>query len=438
MGCRYSGGRLDPFRGYGAALSAGLPHAVRVLDAFHVVRLGFAAVDDVRRRVQQHTCGHRGRRDDPLYGIRRVLRRGAEHLTTTAGRLLAGIEAGDHDGQVTAAWVAAQELRAIYRCRDRDQASARLYDWTVTCIDSHVPELPRLARTLTTWRAEFLAYFSTGRISNGPTEAVNLLIKKILRVAHGFRNFHNYRLRLLLHCGITSQHHTPTPLRGRLPLHFGRLTGKAYTKGERVLRFDAIAHNTAELRCGKMIDKFAEIVTRLAGIAERFATALDCVDTGFIRDAILDGLPTGVRLGATRIGVSTSTNPGCATRCAPPGRWRRRPTGSPPPSSPPRGTPAPGTITSATASARRPTACANCGANGSTNPAEPAATTSHPWRTIAALLTLRDQLIAPILAAVRSPAWDTNPRTGHASTATTNESASICKRSSTISPSKPS
>ena len=48
---------LDPFRGYGAALSAGLPNAMRVLDAFHVVRLGFAAVDDVRRRVQQQTCG---------------------------------------------------------------------------------------------------------------------------------------------------------------------------------------------------------------------------------------------------------------------------------------------------------------------------------------------------------------------------------------------
>ena len=56
-------------------------------------------------------------------------------------------------------------------------------------------------------------------------------------------------------------------------------------------------------------------------------------------------------------------------------------------------------------------------------------------RTIAALLTLRDQVIAPILAAVRSPAWDANPRTGPASTVTTNESASICKRSSTISPS---
>jgi transposase len=209
---------LDPFRGYGAALSAGLPHAVRVLDAFHVVRLGFAAVDDVRRRVQHDTYRHRGRRGDPLYGIRRVLRRGADTLTEHAwARLLAGIEAGDHNGQVAAAWVAAQELRAIYHCRDRGQAAARLYDWTVFCIDSGVAEVARLARTITTWREEFLAYFTAGRISNGPTEAVNLLIKKILRVGHGFRNFDNYRLRLLLHCGITWHHQTPTPLRGRLP-----------------------------------------------------------------------------------------------------------------------------------------------------------------------------------------------------------------------------
>src|SRR6478672_7796624 len=51
-----------------------------------------------------------------------------------------------------------------------------------------------------------------------------------------------------------------------------------------------------------MIEKFPEIVTRLAGIADRFATALDCVDTGFIGDGILDELPTGTQLGATRIG----------------------------------------------------------------------------------------------------------------------------------------
>ena len=57
-------------------------------------------------------------------------------------------------------------------------------------------------------------------------------------------------------------------------------------------------------------------------------------------------------------------------------------------------------------------------------------------RTIAALLTLRDQVIAPILAAVRSPRMRRKPAHWTASTVTTNESASTCKPYSPISPSK--
>jgi len=210
---------LDPFRGYATALTTSLPGAVRVLDAFHVTRLGFAVVDDVRRRVQQETLGHRGRRDDPLYRIRRVLRRGAEHLTERAWeRLLAGLDAGDDHEQIGKAWIAAQDLRLIYqKATDRDTAQRRLHRWFELCADSNLPELHRLARTIDAWREEFLAYFSTGGISNGPTEAMNLLIKKIKRVGHGFRNFDNYRLRLLLHCGVDWQTPQPTPLRGRLP-----------------------------------------------------------------------------------------------------------------------------------------------------------------------------------------------------------------------------
>jgi transposase len=64
-----------------------------------------------------------------------------------------------------------------------------------------VEELTRLARTVGPWQAEILAWHATDGRSNGPTEAVNLLIKKVKRVGHGFRNFANDRLRLLLHCG---------------------------------------------------------------------------------------------------------------------------------------------------------------------------------------------------------------------------------------------
>ena len=87
---------LDPFRGYATALATALPDAVRVLDAFHVVKLGNDVVDQVRRRVQQETLGHRGYKDDPLYRLRRLLRRGAETLSTKArARLDAALQAGD-------------------------------------------------------------------------------------------------------------------------------------------------------------------------------------------------------------------------------------------------------------------------------------------------------------------------------------------------------
>ena len=65
---------IDAFAGYAAAIRTTLPGAVLVVDHFHAIRLASEAVNDVRRRVQQATTGHRGRKGDPLYGIRRLLR----------------------------------------------------------------------------------------------------------------------------------------------------------------------------------------------------------------------------------------------------------------------------------------------------------------------------------------------------------------------------
>lgn len=60
---------LDPFRGYATALAEKLPAATRVLDPFHVAKLGLDALDDVRRRVQQHTLGRRGHAGDPSTAV---------------------------------------------------------------------------------------------------------------------------------------------------------------------------------------------------------------------------------------------------------------------------------------------------------------------------------------------------------------------------------
>jgi hypothetical protein len=85
-------------------------------------------------------------------------------------------------------------------------------------------------------------------------------------------------------------------------VHFGLLTLKGYTKGERVLRFEAIVHNTKTLKTGRALEKFPAIVTRLAGMAGRFCTMLDCIDTGFIPDGTLDELPLPSQIGAVRTG----------------------------------------------------------------------------------------------------------------------------------------
>jgi hypothetical protein len=85
-------------------------------------------------------------------------------------------------------------------------------------------------------------------------------------------------------------------------LHCAGLTLKIYTKGERVLRIEAIAHNTRELGCGRGLDKFPEIVSRLKAVLERFADALSCIDPCFIADQTLERLPTPSRVGKVMVG----------------------------------------------------------------------------------------------------------------------------------------
>ncbi|QQE49265.1 ISL3 family transposase [Micrococcus luteus] len=160
---------LDPFHGYANAIRDELPEAITVLDAFHVVKLGGQVVDEVRRRVQQDTLGHRGRAGDPHH-------------------------------EVTLAWHCYQKLRAVYHARP--EQGRRLVAEILGAFPScPIPEVARLGRTLQRWRSAILAYFDTAGASNGPTEAVNGVIETMRRVARGFRNFDNYRLRALLAAG---------------------------------------------------------------------------------------------------------------------------------------------------------------------------------------------------------------------------------------------
>ena len=85
-------------------------------------------------------------------------------------------------------------------------------------------------------------------------------------------------------------------------LHCGKLTLKIYTKGERVLRIEVVVHNTEELRCGRSLEKFPEIVVQAKSILERFMDALSCIDQCFIADRMLEQLPAPSQVGKTKVG----------------------------------------------------------------------------------------------------------------------------------------
>src|SRR6202521_2028734 len=85
-------------------------------------------------------------------------------------------------------------------------------------------------------------------------------------------------------------------------LHCGKLALKIYSKGERVLRIEAVAHNIRGPHCGRLLDNFPAIVRRLRGMLERFMEALSCIDQCFIGDEMLERFPLPSRVGKSMVG----------------------------------------------------------------------------------------------------------------------------------------
>jgi len=123
-----------------------LPDAVQVADPFHVMMVATGALDEVRRRVQHETTGHRGRAGDPLYQIRRPLTMASERLDDDQlTRLQCHLAAGDPHGEVRNA---REVVRSIYT----DTQPNPLTFVTELADDlqdkSCPPEINRLGRTL--------------------------------------------------------------------------------------------------------------------------------------------------------------------------------------------------------------------------------------------------------------------------------------------------
>ena len=114
----------------------------------------------MRRRVQQDTTGHRGRKGDPLYQIRLLLRASRRRLTPRQKeRLREAFVADEAHISVEVAYLLTQQVREVFRQDTPAQGrhlAARLIQRLPAC---PIPEIARLGRTLRKWKDALDAYF---------------------------------------------------------------------------------------------------------------------------------------------------------------------------------------------------------------------------------------------------------------------------------------
>lgn len=195
---------IDMCAVFRAAVRRALPHARVVVDCFHIVQLANRKLAELRRRCTWALRGRRGRRGDPEWEVRGLLRRNAEDLTGEQRDTLISTlcDVGTYGRWTLAGWQAKEKLRALLRLTfkhahvtpDRAVISNARYEFTRHCIDSRQPELISLAQTVDEWWDGIEAYILTG-ITNAASEGNNRLIKLEARNAFGFRNPTNQRLR---------------------------------------------------------------------------------------------------------------------------------------------------------------------------------------------------------------------------------------------------
>ena len=95
------------------------------------------------------------------------------------------------------------------------------------------------------------------------------------------------------------------------------MTLKVYSKGESVLRIEAVVHNAKELCCGLLLGNFPRMVELLRGMLQRFLNTLHWLHVCFLADDTLEELGSASRVAKTNVGGVDFNRPRMRCWCRP-------------------------------------------------------------------------------------------------------------------------
>jgi transposase len=212
---------IDMCTVFKAAVRESLPHAVLVVDRFHLAQLANSALTEVRRRVTLQQRGRRGRKGNREWELRsRLTRSGARMHARHLDAMVDDLRSLPKmiGAPILAAWNAKEDLMDLLDLHgthpDRAEISRLLIRFYESAAASGLPEFERLATTVSVWWPEILAALTTG-VTNAGSEGVNRLIKTDARCAFGYRNPANQRLRARCATTRRARGHLTTQTSGR-------------------------------------------------------------------------------------------------------------------------------------------------------------------------------------------------------------------------------
>ena len=186
---------MDMWQAFENSAGSNVPDAEIVHDRFHISKHLNEAVDKVRRKEHKALTKDG---DDTLKGTRQLWLFNPENLSDEQWAEFETLK--DIELKTSRAWAIREQFRWFWEYRSAGNAKkffALWYRWASRC---QMEPVKKVARMLKRRLNNILTWFRH-RISNGTAEGFNSRIQSLKSAARGFRNFDNYRIRILFYCG---------------------------------------------------------------------------------------------------------------------------------------------------------------------------------------------------------------------------------------------
>ena len=185
---------IDLWKSYKDLAQRFFPNAKIVADRCHYARYATEMVDTIRKEVQNKLS----KKEKKYFKhSRKLLLSRYENLKDEKQKEELNYILINYSEKLRIAYLEKERLLDIIHMADKEKAVKLLNEWVVRCAMSDIPELKNCAKTYTNWIEEIRNSLALP-YSNGPMEGYNNKIKTLKRVAFGFKNFTNFKARILL------------------------------------------------------------------------------------------------------------------------------------------------------------------------------------------------------------------------------------------------